>query len=273
VRHRRRVAVDSHDLGALRAVVRRTRLVRLVLAGAAVAALAATVASARSLDIEKRTIAPTGSTAVIVLDVSLSIADDYGSVQRSLENVIEGDGPVGLVVFSDVAYELLPPGTPAAELRPILRVLEPPRRGQATTPWTESFRGGTKISEALALAGDMLERERVENGSIVLVSDLQTSPDDVGALTRTIGDLRSRSVTVRVVPIGALTDGRVLFGRLLGEQGFAAPAEFEGETIPFRVADSAGQPVGLLVLTGLFFLVLAGHERFAARLGLPKGAA
>jgi hypothetical protein len=273
VRRRRSVAVDSHDVGALRAVVRRTRLVRLVLAGAAVAALAATVASARSLDIQKRTIAPTGSTAVIVLDVSLSIADDYGSVQRSLENVIEGDGPVGLVIFSDIPYELLPPGTPASELRPILRVLEPPRRGQATTPWTESFRGGTKISEALMLAGDMLERERVRNGSIVLVSDLQTSPDDVGALTRAVGDLQNRSVTLRVVPIGALTDGRVLFERLLGPEGFAAPTAFEGETIPLRSADSAGQPVGLLVLTGLFFLALAGHERFAARLGLPKGSA
>jgi hypothetical protein len=273
VRRRRSNAVDSHDLGALRTVVRRTRLVRLVLAGTAVAALAATVASARSLDIQKRTIAPTGSTAVIVVDVSLSIADDYGSVQRSLENVIEGDGPVGLVVFSDVAYELLPPGTPAAELRPILRVLEPPRRGQATTPWTESFRGGTKISGALELAGDMLERERVRNGSIVLVSDLQTSPDDIGALTRIVGELQNRGVTVRVVPIGALTDGRVLFERLLGQEGFAAPAEFEGETIPLRTADRAGQPVGLLLLTALFFLALAGHERFAARLGLPKGAA
>jgi hypothetical protein len=271
VRRRRSVAVDSHDVGALRGVVRRTRLIRLVLAAATVAALAATVASARALDIEKRTIVPTGSTAVIVLDVSLSIADDYGSLQRALENVIEGDGPVGLVVFSDVAYELLPPGTPAAELRPILRVLEPPRRGQATTPWTESFRGGTKISESLALAADMLERDRVENGSIILVSDLQTSPDDVEALTRTIEDLRSRSVTVRVVPIGALSDGRVLFGRLLGEEGFAAPAEFEGETIPLRTADSAGHPVGLLVLTALFFLALAAHERLAGRLALTGG--
>lgn len=269
----RRSAVDSHDVGALRGAIRRTRAVRLVLAAAAIAALAATLVSARSLDIQKRSIVPTGSTAVIVLDVSLSIADDYGSVERSLENVIEGDGRVGLVVFSDVAYELLPPGTSAAELRPILRVLEPPRRGQAITPWTESFRGGTKISESLALAADMLERDRVENGSIVLVSDLQTSPDDVGALTRAIEDLRSRSVTVRVVPIGALTDGRLLFTRLLGEEGFAAPAEFAGEVIPLRTADSAGLPAGLLVLTALFFVALALHERLAARLALTRGAA
>lgn len=270
MRRRRSVAVDSHDLGALRAVVRRTRLVRLVLALCVVSALAATVATARSLDIQKRSIVPTGSTAVVVLDVSLSIADDYGSVQRSLENVIEGDGPVGLVVFSDVAYELLPPGTPALELRPILRVLRPPGSGAATTPWTESFRGGTKISEALALAQAMLERERVERGSILLVSDLQTSPDDVGALAQTVQELRGDGVDVRVVPIGALTDGRRLFRRLLGEEGFAAPAEFEGEIIPLRTADSAGRPVLLLALTLVFFLALAVHERAAARLALPR---
>lgn len=273
MRRRRSTAVDTHDVAALRGVVRRTWLIRLVLAAAAIATLAAVVATARGLEIQKRTIVPTGSTAVIVLDVSLSIADDYDSVQRSLENVIEGDGPVGLVVFSDVAYELLPPGTPARELRPILRVLEPPRRGQLMTPWTESFRGGTRISESLRLASEMLERDGVEDGSIVLVSDLQTSPDDVGALARTVQDLRARAVDVRVVPIGALSDGRVLFRRLLGEQGFAAPAEFEGETIPLRSADSAGVPTTLLVLTGLFFLALGVHERLAARLALTRGAA
>lgn len=269
---RRSVAVDSHDVGALRSVVLRTRVIRVALAAAALAALAAAFLTARSLDIEKRSIVPTGSTAVIVLDVSLSIADDYGTVQRSLENVIAGDGPVGLVVFSDVSYEVLPPGTPAAELRPIMRVLEPPKRGAAVTPWTESFRGGTKISEALELAHDMLERERVEHGSVILVSDLQTSPDDVAALTRTVEDLRSESVDIRVVPIGALTDGRVLFRRLLGEEGFAAPAQFEGETIPLRTADSAGLPLAFLALTAAFFLALAAHERLAARLGLPRRA-
>ena len=44
MRRRRKVAIDTHDVGELRGVVRRTRLVRLVLAAAAVAALLATVA-------------------------------------------------------------------------------------------------------------------------------------------------------------------------------------------------------------------------------------
>ena len=271
MRRRRKVAIDTHDVGELRGVVRRTRLVRLVLAAAAVAALLATVASARSLDVQRHTIVPSGSTGVIVVDVSLSIANSYGDVRRTLQNVVGGDAPVGLVVFSDVPYELFPPGTPASELRPVLRVLTPPERGEQPTPWTQSFRGGTRISEALELAGRMLRRAHVETGSILLVSDLQTAPDDVADLTRTIEDLKGRNVAVRVVPIGALSDGRLLFSRLLGRDAFSEPTRsIDNAARPLRSADSAGRPIGLLTLAALFFLALALHERYASQLALPR---
>jgi hypothetical protein len=271
MRRRRKVAIDTHDAGELRGIVLRTRLIRLVLAAAAVAALLATVASARSLDVQRHTIVPSGSTGVIVVDVSLSIANSYGDVRRTLQNVVGGDAPVGLVVFSDVPYELFPPGTPASELEPVLRVLTPPERGEQPTPWTQSFRGGTRISEALELAGRMLRRSHVEKGSILLVSDLQTAPDDVADLTRTIEDLKSSNVAVRVVPIGALSDGRLLFGRLLGRDAFSEPTRSLDNTArPLRSADSAGRPIGLLTLAALFFLALALHERYASRLALPR---
>lgn len=273
MRRRRRVAIDTHDVSALRGVALRTRLVRLLLAAAAVAALVATVASARSLDVQRRTIVPSGSTGVIVVDLSLSIANGYADVRRSLRNVVDGDAPVGLVVFSDVSYELLPPGTPASELEPVLRVLTPPEKGDPPTPWTQSFRAGTRISDALELAGRMLRRQHVEKGSILLISDLQTAPDDVTHLTRTIDALKSRHVAVRVVPIGALSDGRLLFGRLLGEDAFSEPTStLENKPRPLRSADSAGLPVGLLALAALFFLALAAHERYASRLALPRSA-
>jgi hypothetical protein len=270
MRRRRRAAIDTHDVAALRGVARRTRVVRLLLAIAAVAALAATVLSVRSFDVHRRTIVPAGSSGVIVVDVSLSIANSYGDVRRSLRNVVSGDAPVGLVVFSDVAYELFPPGTPASELEPVLRVLTPPRRGDPPTPWTQSFRGGTRISDALELAGRMLRRQQVEDGSIVLISDLQTAPDDVADLTRTIEDLKS-NVSVRVVPIGALSDGRLLFGRLLGREAFSEPTRSLDNTArPLRSADSAGRPIALLTLAALFFLALAAHERYASRLSMPR---
>ena len=272
MRRTRRVAIDSHDLSALRGVARRTLLVRVVLAAAAVALLTAAVAEARSLDVQKRTIVPRGTTAVVVLDLSLSIGEgNYVDVRSTLRRVIDAQAPVGLVVFSDVPYELLPPGTPGNELRPILNVLVPARPGEPASPWTGSFRAGTRISEALGLAGAMLRRERVQHGSILLLSDLQTAPDDIAALTRTLEQLKSSSVAVRVVPMGALSDGRLLFGQLLGQQAFITQAELQGEPArPLRTTQTGALPVGLLALMGLFFVALAANERFAARLALPR---
>lgn len=267
---RRRLAVDTHDAAELRRVGRRTRAVRLALAAAAVAALAAAVVEARSLESERRTIVPSGSTAVVVIDLSLSIAEsNYDDVSRALRSVVAANAPIGLVVFSDVPYELLSPGTPAKELEPILQVLVPPRQGSTPTPWTQTFRAGTRISEALELAGTMLERERVANGSIVLVSDLQTAPDDIASLTRTVEALRADSVDVRLVPIGALSDGRLLFGRLLGPEAFVEPGRLGGETIePARNDYFTTLPLLLLALGLGLFAALAAHERLGTRLAL-----
>jgi hypothetical protein len=267
---RRSTAIDTHDFGELRGVALRTRVVRLALAVATLAALAAAVVEARSLGAERRTIVPSGSTAVVVIDLSLSIAEGhYQDVRRALRSVVAANAPVGLVVFSDVPYELLPPGTPARELRPILGVLAPPRRGSTLTPWTQTFRAGTRISQALELARTMLERERVARGSIVLVSDLQTAPDDLAALTRTIEALRARSVDVRLVPIGALSDGRLLFGRLLGPEAFVEPGQLGGETIqPVRSEHFTTLPLALVALALGVFLAVAAHERLGVRLAL-----
>ena len=110
----RRPAVASHDARSFRAV-------GAAHAGAAAALrrrrgvlLAAAVASARELDPRDRGLLPTGTTGVVVLDLSLSILDDQsGVVRRTLQSLVDSDAPVGVVIFSDVPYELLPPGTPA----------------------------------------------------------------------------------------------------------------------------------------------------------------
>lgn len=272
VLRRRRLVVDSHDAGALRAASHRTRILRIVLATAAVVALAAAAASARGLDVHERSILPSGSTGVIVLDLSLSIGDaDYREVRSALRRLSAVDAPIGLVVFSDVPYELLPPGTPARELLPFLRLLSPLRVGSLVNPWVQTFRAGTRISTALELAEQMLVRDKVDKGSILLVSDLQTAPEDVQALTRTLQGLRRRSVAVRVVPLSALSDGRRLFEGVLGADTYAAPSEPRGAGPPaVRREGGSGLPSGLLALGGLLFAVLAAHERFAGRLALPR---
>ena len=68
----------------------------------------------------------------------------------------------------------------------------PPELGPPVNPWTQTFRAGTRISTALDLARGMLKRDGVTSGSILLVSDLETAPDDVPALTRTVLALREQ---------------------------------------------------------------------------------
>lgn len=272
LRGRRRTAVATADARALRRAWGRASLLRALFAGGAVALLLAAAASARGLDVRERSFLPPGSTGVVVLDLSLSIQDtNYRDVRRAVQELVATDAPIGVVVFSDVPYELLPPGTPASELKPMLRLLEPPPSGNPVNPWIDVFRAGTRISAALGLARDMLVRDAVEDGFVVLVSDLETAPDDVQAMTRMVEDLRSKSIDLRVVPISPSSDGVRLFGELLGKEGFAElrPGTAEGRV--FESALGAELPTVLLALAGLLFLALALHEQFAGRLTLPRG--
>ena len=66
-----------------------------------------------------------------MLDVSASIsADTYSRIGATLSSLARSGGRYGLVVFSDQAYEALPPGTPASDLRPLVRYFTlPPAHG------------------------------------------------------------------------------------------------------------------------------------------------
>jgi hypothetical protein len=267
---RRRGGITSHDLRELRRPILRSRILRGILLVAAVALLAAAAASASDLESRERGLLPTGTVGVVVVDLSLSIAnEDYRIVRDAFRRLVAENAPVGLVVFSDVAYELLPPGTPGSELEPMLRVLVPPRFGPPINPWTTGFRAGTRVSTALALARDVLERDEVENGSILLVSDLETAPDDVPVLARTVRSIRESDIELKVVAISPSSDARTIFEGLLQKDAFAAPLDSDAPLPPASEVRSS-LPTALLVLGGLLFLALALHERFGGRLALPR---
>ena len=270
--HSRRAAVASREGTASTMARRRTFAIRVGLVVAAVALLAAAAASARGLDVRERGFLPRGSTGVVVLDLSLSISDrSYPEVRQAVRRLIRADAPVGLVVFSDAPYELLPPGTPASELKPLLRLLGPPKGGAPVNPWWQTFRAGTRISSALDLARGMLVRDRVRNGYVVLVSDLATAPDDVESLTRTVRRFQQDRIDMRIVPLSPSSDGLALFEGLLGKKVFAAlPAENGQAERVLSVGATSPVPTVLLLLGGLLFLVLALHERYAGRLALPR---
>lgn len=272
VRRRRRNSwgVDSHDVAELRSASFRTRLIRVALVFAALVSLGAAASSARGLDTRERGLLPSRSTGVVVLDLSLSIADeDYAQLRQVLRLLIAEDSPIGLVVFSDVPYELLPPGTPASELRQMLRLLVVREPGPPVTPWVGTFRSGTRVSAALELAAAMLERDHVENGSILLVSDLETAPDDVPHLVRTLSEFRRAEIPLRVFPLAPSSDSRALFAGLLEKEAFAAPLG-AAERDPVESEASSGRPTSLLVLGGLLFAAVGLHELFGGRLSLPR---
>jgi von Willebrand factor type A domain len=271
-RLRRTPGVDTHDLGAFRGVRLRTRALRLALVGGVVALALAAVAASKNPETSERALIPPDRIGVVVLDMSLSITDnDYATIRRTLRRLIAEKASIGLVVFSDVPYELLPPGTPAAELEPILRLLVAPRLGPVSNPWSQTFRAGTLISAALELAKSTLERDHVASGSILLVSDLETAPDDVPTLTRTIDGLDRAGIRLRVVPLAPSSDALSLFAGLL------APDAITGftSTVPDRPASDAravdtATPIVFLVLGMLLFVALALHEGLAGRIALPR---
>lgn len=267
-----RAAIDTYDTRALRRSSLRTRLIRVVLAAAALASVLAAAAAARGADPRVRSVLPTGSTGVVVLDLSLSIRDvDYRRLRGAVRHLIAADAPVGLIVFSDAPYELLPPGTPAHELQPILRLLTPPERGQPVNPWSDAFRGGTRISSALLLAKEMLDRDHVRDGSVLLISDLETAPEDVEALLQSLRMLRADGIPVRIVTLSAGREARQTVEAVAGPDAFAPPSAYTGDPGERRPLSGGGVlPRGLILLGAACLALLGIHERFAGRLGLPR---
>jgi hypothetical protein len=264
-------AVDTHDVGGFRSIVRRTGIVRLVLAGGAVALVLAAAATARDPQTSEQALVPPDRIGVVVLDLSLSITDDdYVAIRRTLRRLVAEDATIGLAVFSDVPYELLPPGTPASELKSMLRLLVAPRLGPVRNPWTQTFRAGTRISVALELAKSMLERDQIAKGSILLVSDLETAPDDIPALARTIGGIERADIKLRVVPLNPNSDAVALFSGLLERDAVAAFAQGPARDEPEAASTAVDTPVVFLVLGLLVFGLLAAHERFSGRIALPR---
>jgi len=264
-------AVPISDLATLQTAARRTRLVRIAVAVGLVALLAAAVVTAGDARGTRSEIVPAETTSVLVVDLSKSIIDtEFRRIGATLHRLIETDTPTGLVVFSDIPYELLPPGSPSSALVPVLRYFTPVRGSFPVNPWQTTFRAGTQISPALDLAHEMLLRRTVANGSIVLISDLETAPSDFVMLTRTLTRLRAQGVKVRVVPLQTTERGRNLFRSLLGPSYLLREPDVAPAT-PDRVRRSVTEhlPLGLLGVAALMLLGLAANERWCARLALP----
>jgi hypothetical protein len=290
----RRTGLPTTATRELAGVHRRTRRTRLALASAAVALLAICFYLARTLDVLPTTYFAESTGGILVLDLSTSVdAVKAQRAERVLRSFAETEGRVGLIVFSDSAYEMFPPDTRSEELRPLLRFFEGPQRRpnaprfgrsrggddddrrprELETPWSLSFRGGTRISTGLAEARNVIEREGDRSLSVLLLSDLDNSGFDSSYLTDELVTYRREGIDLRVIPLFPGAEDRDFFEQTAGAAVMIRDVELIRNTrvhqrqtlvgaFPWLLA---GFAAGLLVL-------LAVNERWLGRLSWSVAA-
>lgn len=274
-------AIPVGDAARLRPAAKRTAIVSALLAIAVgVAAIAVNVASRRG-DPPPPTLLPKGASVVVVLDLSLSIPEvAYARMRNVMNELAHSSARVGLVIFSDNAYELLPTGTPASELEPVYRYLMPvpgeinDRTGgplYSPDPWSGGFRGGTRISAAIERAREMIQREGGA-GSMLLISDLDTADQDAEPLQSALARLRLAKIPMQIVPLYPLEENRAYFANQVGRGAFTDWNRFfagGGITRRFQPRED-GVPLGLAGAGVILLLALGLNELRCRRLELPR---
>jgi hypothetical protein len=257
--------------------VRRTVILRVAFAIVLVGLVVAAVDTGRSKAAANRGLVPGGTGGMLVLDVSRSIRPDANhTITNVLQQLIDAHTRIGLVAFSDIGYELLPPGTPSAELQPLLRYFAAvkPKPGPdpyPPNPWTNSFSGGTQISSGLAVAHAALERAGQPKGPILLVSDLDTAPDDVPRVALAFNQFKAQGVPFRIVAVSPRADNLSLFKNLAGPGAFTHPLGGSGGGLGQTEGAERGHTPWVLIALALLVLAgLAANEHWNGRLPVPR---
>ena len=263
-------AIPLADARTLRPAATRTLLVRVALAAALGGLVLAAFFVSRHPNTQTIVTLPPHSSAIVVLDVSASIsADTYSRIGATLSSLARSRGRYGLVVFSDQAYEALPPGTGAADLGPLVRFFRlPPARGGAAqtfpaNPWQRVFSAGTKISSGLELAHQIAFEDRLSKPVAILVSDLDDDPADLPRLVTIMLAFKRDHVPLRIVGLNPADKDVAFFKRLTGatrivRAGTLQPGPEPRNHTPF--------PWTLVALALAAAVALAAHELWGPRL-------
>jgi hypothetical protein len=253
------------DVGDFAKSARRTRVLTLALAAALVAA--AVLAIFASPSTAGRRFLPSGTAGIVVLDVSSSIRPEtYYLIEHTLAEIAVTRARLGLVLFSDVAYEALPPGTPASELKPMLRYFAPQSgtvlagdtNDAPRTPWDQWFSAGTKISSGLFLASHMLAEKHIQHGAVILISDLADDPPDTTPLTESLILLQQQGIPVEIVGLDPARSNVEFFRRLLGDAAIFQKARLPTTREAQGKIDLTGSTPTSLLVAGAFAIALLG---------------
>jgi hypothetical protein len=261
----RHEAVPLADTAELERPARRTRTVRLALAGLLVVVVLCAAASVP--EAHGRRFLPADTVAMVVLDLSSSIRPTtYKLIGVELGSLAKTDQRVGVVVFSDVAYTALPPGTPASELASFARFYTDDRirfgkegGPLPRNPWEEWFSAGTSISSGLRLAAQLLKDTGAERGGVILFSDLADDPTDLRPLGRTIAQYEQRHIPLRVVALDPKPEDRDFWTELLGPGSLSNVAIPTGDAGRGRLVVESPFPTRFALLAALAVVLLAAN--------------
>jgi hypothetical protein len=274
-----RPAIPLADLGLLRRPLVRTTVMRLGLLLALAALASISIWRATQLSASALSFLPHRSSTVLVLDESKSVyLSGYREIAGLLDAFAKADAPVGLIMFSDTAYELLPPGSHGSELRPLIRYYVPTKGGEKSlpsgpqfirTPWDISFSAGTKISGALQLGERVLDREHVQHGTLLLISDLDTADKDLPAFAKTLTQLRSSpTVDLRILALHPDPGPRRFVEKIVGKQPFISGSGLAGRHVEPGQRFQAASPLWLVIPAALLLAALAANELLCSRIEL-----
>jgi hypothetical protein len=264
-------AIEVADFQAFGRAAARSRRLRVALGTLALALVVLAVVATPRRPAAAAPLLPHGATGIVVVDVSASISwDTYSRIAATLDRLRRGGGRAGLILFSDTAYQALPPGTPVSELRAFERFFvvkrptqpgfqpQPPR-----SPWTDSFSAGTRISGGLALALDVAQREHLRRPVVLLVSDLDDDAGDLESLTSVALAYRHVGIPIRVVGLNASPEDARFVGRLLPQGGTVVAASLPGGR---RASARTSLPLPLIAVAAALALVLAAYLVLTERL-------
>jgi hypothetical protein len=263
-------AVPLVGVETLRALARRTTAIRATAAATLLVLVLAAILVGRHPHVRDVQFLPKQSDGIVVLDLSASISTDtYSRIAATLNDLVKTHGRYGLVIFSDTAYEALPPGTPADALRPLGRFFAVPQQespGVApafpVNPWTNSFSGGTKISAGLELARAILLDRRLARPAVLLISDLDDDLGDRSELNDIALTYKREHLLLNVVGLNASPDDERFYKQL--RTGSVTEAPLSGRTSAQRARTSF--PIWLVAVALVLALVLAANELWGARL-------
>jgi|1186.fasta_scaffold17557_2 hypothetical protein len=263
------------DAPALRTGARLTFAVRAALAALALGAAAAFLLVSRHPHTQTIVPLPHDASTVVVLDVSASISTDtYSRIGGALAAISHSSARIGLVVFSDNAYEALPPGVPASSLAPFVRYFTLPQQVQSgaapsfpPNPWTSTFSAGTRISAGLDLA-HTIAADQATKPAVVLVSDLDDDPNDLARLATVVAAYHRDGIPLRIVGLNPSPQDVSLFERLVGAGVPIAQAPTLSE-VPSH--DVTPFPLTLVLLVIAATAALASREAWSPRLEWSGG--